>query len=126
MLRRKPPVFANAPMTRLAARYPLRTDLLVDALEMANGLRRPMPGLNAHTDRGSQYTSNRYTGRLDELGAAPSVGSRDDAYDNAMAEVCVATVKSELIDARRFPSYEHVEHEILHWIASWIASTLAW
>jgi len=94
----------------------LRTDLVLDALEMANGLRRPQPGLIAHTDRGSQYTSIRYTDRLDELGAAPSVGSRGDAYDNAMAEAWVATFKSELVDGRRFPSFEHIEHETLHWI----------
>lgn len=94
----------------------LRTDLVLDALEMASGLRRPAPGLIAHTDRGSQYTSIRYTDRLDELGAAPSVSSRGDAYDNAMAEAWVATFKSELIDGRRFPSYEHAEHEVLHWI----------
>ena len=94
----------------------LRTDLVLDALEMANGLRRPEPGLIAHTDRGSQYTSIRYTDRLDELGAAPSVGSKGDAYDNAMAEAWVATFKSELVDGRRFPSFEHVEHETLHWI----------
>ncbi len=94
----------------------LRTDLVLDALEMAAGLRRPGAGLIAHTDRGSQYTSIRYTDRLDELGAAPSVGSKGDAYDNAMAEAWVATFKSELVDGRRFPSYEHVEHETLHWI----------
>jgi len=64
----------------------LRTNLVLDALEMANGLRQPNAGLIAHSDRGSQYTSITYTGRLDELGAAPSVGSRGDAYDNAMAE----------------------------------------
>ncbi len=63
-----------------------------------------------------QYTSIRYTDRLDELGAAPSVGSRGDAYDNAMAEAWVATFKSELVDGRRFPSFEHAEHETLHWI----------
>ena len=68
------------------------------------------------TDRGSQYTSIRYTDRPDELGAAPSVGSKGDAYDNAMAEAWVATFKSELVDGRRFPSYEHAEHETLHWI----------
>jgi transposase InsO family protein len=95
----------------------LRTDLVLDALEMANGLRRPGPGLIAHTDRGSQYTSLRYTGRLDELEIAPSVGSRGDAFDNAMAEAWVATFKSELVDGRRFPSYEHAEHEILSWIS---------
>lgn len=94
----------------------LRTDLVLDALEMANGLRRPQPGLIAHTDRGSQYTSLRYTDRLDELEIAPSVGSRGDAFDNAMAEAWVATFKSELVDGRRFPSYEHAEHETLHWI----------
>jgi putative transposase len=94
----------------------LRTDLVLDALEMANGLRRPRPGLIAHTDRGSQYTSIRYTDRLDELGAAPSVGSRGDAFDNAMAEAWVATFKSELVDGRRFPSFEHAEHELLLWI----------
>ncbi len=95
----------------------LRTDLVLDALEMANGLRRPALGLIAHTDRGSQYTSLRYTDRLDELEIAPSVGSRGDAFDNAMAEAWVATFKSELVDGRRFPSYEHAEHEILSWIS---------
>jgi transposase InsO family protein len=59
----------------------MRTELVLDALEMANGLRRPGEGLIAHSDRGSRYTSVRYTDRLDELGAAPSVGSRGDAYD---------------------------------------------
>jgi len=94
----------------------MRTELALDALEMANGLRRPQVGLIAHSDRGSQYTSIRYTDRLDELGAAPSVGSKGDAYDNAMAEAWVATFKSELVDGRRFPSFEHLEHEVLDWI----------
>jgi transposase InsO family protein len=94
----------------------LRTDLVMDTLEMANGLRRPGGGLIAHSDRGSQYTSIAYTERLAELGAAPSVGSRGDAYDNAMAEAWVATFKSELVDGRRFASYEQAEHETLHWI----------
>jgi len=94
----------------------MRTDLVLDALEMANGLRQPEHGLIAHSDRGSQYTSVRYTERLEELGAAPSVGSKGDAYDNAMAEAWVATYKSELVDGRCFPSYEHAEHETLSWI----------
>ena len=94
----------------------MRAELVLDALEMANGLRRPGAGLIAHSDRGSQYTSLSYTDRLDELGAAPSVGSRGDAYDNAMAEAWVASFKSELVDGRRFPSFEHAEHEVLDWI----------
>jgi putative transposase len=94
----------------------LRTELVLDALEMANGLRQPAAGLIAHSDRGSQYTSLAYTDRLDELGLAPSVGSRGDAYDNALAEAWVATFKSELVDGSRFRSFEHAEHETAHWI----------
>lgn len=94
----------------------MRAEFVLDALEMANGLRRPSAGLIAHSDRGSQYTSITYTERLDELKIAPSVGSKGDAYDNAMAEAWVATFKSELVDRRRFPSFEHAEHEVLEWI----------
>jgi putative transposase len=94
----------------------MRAELVLDALEMANGLRRPGAGLIAHSDRGSQYTSLTYTDRLDELKIDPSIGSKGDAYDNAMAEAWVATFKSELVDGRRFPSFEHAEHEALDWI----------
>jgi putative transposase len=95
----------------------MRSDLVVDALEMAVGLRQPVAGeLVAHTDHGSQYTSLHYTDRLDEHGIAPSLGSKGDAYDNAMAEAWVATYKSELV-AGRLLSYEHIEHETLQWIS---------
>ena len=97
----------------------LRTELVMDALEMANGLRQPQSGLIAHTDRGSQYTSLAYTDRLDQFEAAPSVGSRGSALDNAMAEAWIATFKTELVDGHRFPSYEHAEHATLHWISSY-------
>jgi transposase InsO family protein len=93
----------------------LRTELVLDALEMAAALRRP-EGLIFHSDRGSQYTSLRYTERLDELEIAPSVGSKGDAYDNAMAEAFVATFKAELIHGRILPSFEHTEHQTLSWI----------
>jgi putative transposase len=94
----------------------MRTDLVLDALEMAAGLRQLDGYLIAHSDRGSQYTSVRYTERLGELGIAPSVGSRGDAYDNAMAEAFVGTVKAELIQGRRFASVQQAEHETLRWI----------
>jgi putative transposase len=95
----------------------MRSELVLDALEMANGLRQPARGLIAHSDRGSQYTSVLYTKRLDELGIAPSVGSKGDAYDNAMAEAWVASFKSELVARRRFASFEQAEHETLQWIS---------
>ena len=94
----------------------MRHELVLDALEMANGLRCPDGDLIAHSDRGSQYTSVAYTDRLVDLGIDPSLGSTGDAYDNAMAEAWVATYKSELVHGRRFPSFEHAEHETLAWI----------
>ena len=94
----------------------IRAELVLDALEMATGLRRPEAGLIAHNDRGSQYTSFAYTDRLDELKIDPSIGSKGDAYDNAMAEAWVATFKNELVDGRRFSSFEYAEHEVLDWI----------
>ena len=94
----------------------MRSQLVVDALEMAVGLRRPHHRrLVAHSDRGSQYTSVHYTDHLDEHGIAPSVGTRGDAYDNAMAEAWVATYKTELVQ-HRLLSYERLEHETLTWI----------
>jgi putative transposase len=95
----------------------MRTELVVDALEMAVALRDLDGRLVAHSDRGSQFTSLRYTDRLDELGIDPSVGSRGDAYDNAMAEAWVATFKAELVAGRRLPSFEAAEHETLQWIS---------
>lgn len=94
----------------------MRQELVLDALEMANGLRRPDESLIAHSDRGSQYTSVAYTERLVDLCIDPSVGTVGDAYDNAMAEAWVATYKTELVHGRRFPSFEHAEHETLAWI----------
>jgi putative transposase len=94
----------------------MRHQLVLDALEMANGLRCPDGDLIAHSDRGSQYTSVAYTDRLVDLGIDPSLGSTGDAYDNAMAEAWVASYKTELVHGRCFPSFEHAEHETLAWI----------
>jgi putative transposase len=95
----------------------LRTDLVLDALEMAVHLRRPAAGeLVAHTDRGSQYTSFRYTQRLAELGIAASVGSVADAYDNAMAESFVASLKTELIAGRVFATRFKAEIAVVEYL----------
>lgn len=96
----------------------MRTDLVLDALEMALQTRRPDPGLIHHSDRGSQYTSFRYTRRLDELGINRSVGSIADAYDNAMAESFVATLKKELVKDTIFPGLFQTEIAIFEYI-SW-------
>jgi putative transposase len=77
----------------------LRTDLALDALEMALWTRRtgPLAGLIHHSDRGVQYLAIRYTERLAEAGVLPSVGSRGDSYDNALAESFNGLYKAELI-----------------------------
>ncbi|MDQ3182641.1 MAG: IS3 family transposase [Actinomycetota bacterium] len=71
----------------------LRTELVLDALNMAIYTRRPQPGLIHHSDRGSQYTSVEFGSRLREESLLPSMGSVADAYDNSMAESFVATLK---------------------------------
>lgn len=93
-----------------------RASLVTDALEMAVALRQPPPGLVAHTDAGSQYLSVAYTDKVAEHGMQPSVGTVGDALDNAMAESWVATFKTECIQGRILPGFEHAEHETLEWI----------
>jgi putative transposase len=80
----------------------LRSDLAIDALEMAIWTRRngDISNLVHHSDRGVQYTSIRYTKRLEDAGAVRSVGSKGDSYDNAAAESLNSLYKRELIDLR--------------------------
>jgi putative transposase len=94
----------------------MRAELVLDALEMANGLRRPQAGLIAHSDRGSQYTSLTYTDRLDELEIAPSVGSEGDAYDNAMIEAFWSRMQVELLNTRRWKTRVELANAIFEYI----------
>ena len=96
----------------------LRTDLALDALEMALWRRQgQLEGLVHHSDRGSQYLSIRYTQRLAEAGAVTSVGSRGDSYDNALAETIIGLYKTELV-RRRGPwkGLDDLEYATLEWI----------
>lgn len=105
----------------------LRTDLALDALEMAIFARgdRTLTGLIHHSDRGSQYLAIRYTERLDDAGVVNSVGSRGDSYDNALAETVNGLYKAELIN-RQGPwrSVEQVELETAAWVHWWNTSRL--
>jgi putative transposase len=96
----------------------LRTDLALDALEMAIWRRQTqLDGLVHHSDRGSQYLSIRYTERLAEAGAVTSVGSRGDSFDNALAETIIGLYKTELV-RRRGPwkGIDQVEYATLEWV----------
>lgn len=94
----------------------LKTELVLDALNMAVWNRRPAPGLVHHSDRGSQYASVEFGGRLKETGLLPSMGSVADAYDNALAESFVATLKSELLHRRSWPTKERLRVAIFEYI----------
>jgi putative transposase len=80
----------------------LRTELVVDALDMAIWRRRPATGLIHHSDQGCQYTSLTFGRRCREAGISPSMGSVGDCFDNAMAESFFATLECELLDRTRF------------------------
>ncbi len=97
----------------------LATDFVLDALEQAIYDRRGAAGADLvhHSDRGTQYLSMRYTDRLTEAGIAPSVGSRGDSYDNALAESIIGLFKTEVIQ-RKGPwrQLEAVEFATLTWV----------
>lgn len=99
----------------------MRTDFVLDALEQALYDRQPerTDALVHHSDRGSQYVSILYTEHLAEAGIEPSVGSRGDSYDNALAETINGLYKAELIHRRTpWKTKEAVELATLQWV-SW-------
>jgi putative transposase len=96
----------------------LRSDLALDALEQALYDRETDAGLVHHSDRGVQYLSIRYTERLAEAGIEPSVGSRGDSYDNALAESVIGLFKTELIrQTGPWRGLDDVEYATLEWVA---------
>ena len=98
----------------------LRSDLALDALEQALYDRQEdsTQRLIHHSDRGVQYLSIRYTERLAEAGIEPSVGSKGDSYDNALAESVIGLFKTEVIRHRGpWRSLEQVELATLEWVA---------
>ena len=99
----------------------MRTDFVLDAREQALYARQPERDntLIHHSDRGSQYVSIRYSERLAEAGIEPSVGSKGDSYDNALAETINGLYKAELIHRRApWKTKEAVELATLEWV-SW-------
>ncbi len=95
----------------------IRAKLVVDALTIAVARRKPGEGLIHHSDRGSQHTSLEFGRTLEQAGILPSMGSVGDAYDYAMAESFVSTLKRELVhrgvgptrEAARLAIFEYIE-----------------
>ena len=96
----------------------LRTELVLDALEMALTRRRPKDVIH-HSDQGTQYTSIAFGRRCAEAGVRPSMGSVGDAYDNAMAESFFATLECELLERTKFRTQAEAQIAIFDFIEAW-------
>jgi putative transposase len=99
----------------------MRTDMVLDAVEMARRSRggRRLVGLIAHSDAGSQFTSLRFTERLEEIGARPSIGTVADSFDNALAETINGLYKAELVygpDSTGWDGVDELELATLSWV----------
>ena len=94
----------------------LRTELVIDALQMALWRRKPAAGLIHHSDQGVQYTSLSFGKSLEETGIVPSMGRVGSAYDNALAESFIATLKTELVYRHSWPTRESVRTAIFEYL----------
>lgn len=96
----------------------LRTELVLDALEMARMRRRPAPGGGTvlHSDRGSQYTSWLFGHRVREAGLLGSMGKVACAYDNALMESFWGSMQIELLDRRLWPTRAELASAMFEWI----------
>ena len=107
-------VFSRRVVGWAMARH-LRSELVLDALEMAIHRRKPKDVIH-HSDHGCQYTSIAFGKRCDEAGIRPSMGSVGDCYDNAMAESFFATLECELLDRRRFKNQHEASLAVFNYI----------
>ncbi len=96
----------------------LRTELVLKALDMALGQRRPRAVIH-HSDQGTQYTSIAFGMRCREAGVRPSMGSVGDCFDNAMCESFFATLECELLDRSRFKTQVDARMAIFDFIEGW-------
>ena len=94
----------------------MRSDLVVDALNMAVARRRPEAGLIHHSDQGSQFVSLAFGQACGKAGIARSMGSRGDCFDNAVAESFFATLKKELIRRQSWPTRDELRQAVFEYI----------
>lgn len=98
----------------------MEADLVIDALQMARWRRKPAGRVIHHSDQGSQYTSTAFGHAIrDAKIVDTSMGSVGDAYDNAMAESFFATIKTELLDRRSWPTRQQARTAIYEYIEGW-------
>ena len=93
----------------------LRTELIVDALDMARWRRKPV-GTIVHSDRGAQFTSWLFGSRLRQAGLMGSMGKVASAYYNALMESFFGSMQIELLDRRHWVSRAQLGQAIFEWI----------
>jgi putative transposase len=96
----------------------LRTELVLEALNMALWQRRPGEVIH-HSDQGTQYTSIAFGLRCRDAGVRPSMGSVGDCFDNALCESFFATLECELLDRRKFKTQAEARHAVFEFVESW-------
>ena len=96
----------------------LRTQLVLDALDMALHRRRPKKVIH-HSDHGSQYTALAFGQRCRQAGVRPSMGSVGDCYDNALCESFFATLERELLDRHRFATQSQAQLTVFEYLEGW-------
>jgi len=96
----------------------LRTELVLDALDMALWQRRPSTVIH-HSDQGTQYTSIAFGLRCQEAGVRPSMGSVGDCFDNALCESFFATLECELLDRHRFKTQAEARIAVFEFLEGW-------
>lgn len=96
----------------------LRTELILDALNMALYRRRPQDVIH-HSDQGCEYTSIAFGSRCREAGVRPSMGSTGDCFDNAMCESFFATLECELLAKHKFQSQAQAIPVVFEFIEGW-------
>lgn len=94
----------------------IRSELVVDALQMARWNRQPAPGTILHSDRGSVYTSWIFGHRLREAGLLGSMGRVASSVDNTMMESFWSTMQRELLDRRQWATRADLASAIFEWI----------
>lgn len=96
----------------------LRTELVLQALDMAVARRRPSKVIH-HSDQGTQYTSLAFGQRCREAGIRPSMGSIGDCFDNALCESFFATLECELLDRQRFRTPSEARSAVFDFVEGW-------
>jgi putative transposase len=99
-------------------RSDLQSDLVVDAVSMAIARSKPVAGVVHHSDRGSQYASLAFGTTLRDSGLVASMGSRGDAFDNALAESFMSTIKTELINTQTWKTRDQARLAVFRYIES--------